>query len=216
MSYTAFGPWKDIAARLIYDDVPLSARFFDVRGDPRFAPYCLSLVDAAASMQSALKSKKPLVIPCMALLLVAPGKRIGTHAVLLVGDGERVRLFDPNGRYPAAIRYFVRGRALTSKQIAPFLRDAAGSDARWTTSRRGIQGTIREAKNTRFVPNRGYCMFLCRALMDLLRSQPNEAGENPIASTKRFEKISCEPNRMGQVAKSILQDIWPVPSRASR
>ena len=179
MSYSAFGPWKSAALRLIYDDVPLSRQFFKKPGCTLISPYSLSLADAAFRAKACLDRQEQVVIPCMTLLIVKePQITVMTHAVLLICDGTRVRLFDPNGAYPSLIRYFLRGHALTSSQVMPFLRNLCGSDAVWSISKSGVQSTIREHAKTRYVPKRGYCMFLCKTLIDLLalHSQRNKGG----------------------------------------
>ena len=209
MSYTGFGGWRRIALRLIHDDEPLSQVFFSVPRDVRFAPYNPSLMDAAHEVRA---SPVPLVIPCMALLLVKQSTKILTHAVMLITDGKRVRLFDPNGRYRAPLQYFVRGLAISSDDIADFLKRACGSPLPWSRSFQGIQSTIKETPHTKFIPNRGYCMFLCRALLDYLAEVAEKDGSNFIPLVQGFERKECMENQMGPAAKGVLQQKWPDPS----
>ena len=210
MSYSGFGPWRRIALRLIHDDVPLSQVFFSTRRNKMCASYSLSLADAAERVSM---NPGSLVVPCMALLNPKGTLRLLTHAVVLVSDGRRVRLFDPNGRYTSSLQYFIRGNVVSSDDVAKYLKELSGSSLPWSRSFQGVQSTIREKENTPFVPNRGYCMFLCRILLDYLTTFGARDGEDIFKLVRRFERFQCTKDTMGPIAKQILEDLWPDPSR---
>jgi hypothetical protein len=215
--FEGFGKWKDIALRLIYDDLPLSRIFFSSQTDRRRGRYCLDLVEAAKRVEKARASKRALVVPCMALILDKDTTDLMTHAVVMLTDGHEVRLFDPNGKYPAFIRYYINGSSLKSGEVVRFLRERAGAPptTQWTISSKGIQNTVAEPSKTRYVPNRGYCMGLCRLLMECLeRFAKEDAQMFPL--TRTFEGRRCIRNAMGPAARRVLREIWPHPELITR
>jgi len=195
MSYSAFGKFKNLALRLIHDDFPLSKRFFSGKHSYLLGELETSLCDAAVLVNLACEANVPLIIPCTAVL--ASGSSTDTHAVALVTDGESVHFFDPNGMYDCrGPKYFVRGEIIRRDRILRFLQRYADSRASWTQSLVGIQSTIREHKNTRYVPKNGYCMLLCRLLIErLLDSHPRDFLENIV----KFEKLQCKSKSMGKL-----------------
>lgn len=214
-TYSGFGPWQNIALRLIHDDLPLTNIFFQVQGDSRFRPFHWSLIDAACHIVHDRK-EKVTVVPCLALLVHPATSRMFTHATLLVCDGRQVRLFDPNGRYPnGSLAYFLRGYAVSSDQVAEVLKSVSKSTLPWSRSRTGIQATIKHNKDTAFIPNRGYCMFICRALIDYLRHNAEKGtNSNIVHLTRTYERMHCPSPEIGHLALAILMRLWPNPDEA--
>jgi hypothetical protein len=143
-----------------------------------------------------------------------------THCVVLLTDGaSRAHLFDPNGAH-ASTAYLIRGLALSSPQICLFLsqQTSSGSTLRWTSSTSGVQRTLREPTPTAFVPNKGFCMFLCRTLLLLLDGGRLGGGRaeglrDPISVAAKFELTVCGRGEMGKAALRALQQRFPFPAR---
>ena len=222
MSYRGFGKWRIHALRLIYDDLHMGNAFYQSNTNGRDAlcticPYEIAMLRGAMKAAQHHMDKHIAIVPTLALLVEeqSDNQMPSTHAVAFIVDAQGIRLFDPNGRYGLSTGYLIKNKFVQSKQILPFLAiETATPLSLWSKSIHGIQNTINEPITTHFVPNHGYCMFLCKALILYIQKHIKQRkiknDTNIMMLVREFERKECPNRAMGQFAKKILMDSFPI------
>ena len=214
---SGFGDWELIARRLL-EDHPSTCRKFYKIPHPKaiLRSYEPEFRKAFSKVLKGLRRNKKMIYPTKYFLQNSNMQCNVTHAICIIGDANRVHIFDPNGSYPKKyddrVRFDVSSPPMTTQQMLSALKHIAKAEnmpIKISMSRRGFQPDLPEYPSSKYIRNSGYCMFINRRAIQYILDNMHEENDL-IAAARKLENISHILN-WGPYSKSVLQDIWPHP-----
>ena len=213
--YSGFGKWKPIVSNLLKDDPSLTKEFYSLSDENNrkiIGKYEADFEKAFMKTLKKIKNNYSVIYPTKYTIRTNDG--IDTHAILIIGHNNHVHVFDPNGAYhEKTIHFGDSDKFRTSTQMLSSLKKLArenGMRVKVTGSKHGMQRYLKDYDRSVFIRNAGYCMFICRKVLQYILKHIS-TEPNIIKLAKKAEYIQFAKN-YGPTSFKLIRSIWPRPS----